>query len=236
MLYYNMIINTDEIRNNFDIFKKIRLEIIYYLNILSNKLNLLSSIYSTYITQQNNAVLFGLDALHFQTFLINFEYDNFKKMHILIENKMYCDFYKLFKLISNDIESYIDEKDILKLCDKRKYPVYKDLELYKVYEFELINIIHEDILLIIDLIYNFIVKKEKELEIDENNSLNGLNLHIIIQTMDCNITSLKQKIKLYINYLKIFHKYHITYLTQLNNKLSLMCDNISKDIKIEQSS
>lgn len=233
-----MIINIDELRNEFDILKKIRLEIIDYFNILSNKIELLTGIYSKYIKQQENVgvVLFGLDAFHFQTFLINFEYDSVKKMHILIENKLYCEYYKLFKLMINYIKSSIDEQDILKMCEnKSKYPVYKDLEQYRVYDFELINNIHEDILLTIDLMNKFVIKKEKELEIDENNSLNGLNLHIVVNTIDFNITSLKQKIKLYVNYLKAFHKYHTTYLTRLSIKIGLMCGQINKDIKIEQN-
>jgi len=234
-----MIINIDELRNEFENLKKIRVDIIDYFNTLSNKIELLTGIYSKYIKQHENigTILFGLDALHFQTFLINFEYDNMKKMHILIENKLYCEYYKLFKLMINYIKSSIDEHDILKMCDnKSKYPVYKDLEQYKVYEFELINKIHEDILSTIDLMNKFVIKKEKELDIDENNTLNGLNLHIVVKTIDFNITSLKQKIKLYVNYLKAFHKYHTTYLTRLSIKIGLMCGQINKDIKLERTS
>lgn len=232
-------LNINELRNEFENLKKIRLDIIEYFDILSNKIELLTGIYGKYIKQleTKGTILFGLDALHFQTFLINFEYDNMKKMHILIENKLYCEYYKLFKLMINYNKSTVDDDDVLKVCEnKSKYPVYKDLEQYKVYDFELINSIHDDILMLLELMNKFVIKKEKELEIDETNTLNGLNLHIVVNTIDFNITSLKQKLKLYINYLKSFHKYHITYLSRLSIKIGIMCGQINKDIKLERAS
>jgi hypothetical protein len=81
----------------------------------------------------------------------------------------------------------------------------------------------------------FVTKKEKELELDEANTVNGLNLHLVVNTMDFNITFLKQNIKLYNNYLKIFHKYHTTYLSRLNIKIGIMWGQINKDIKLERS-
>lgn len=231
-------LNIDDLRNEFENLKKIRLDIIEYFDILSNKIELVTSIYGKYIKQlENKGTIFGLDALHFQTFLINFEYDNMKKMYILIENKLYCEYYKLFKLMVNYNKSTIDDDDVLKVCEnKSKYPVYKDLEQYKIYDFEIINSIHDDILILLDLMNKFIIKKEKELEVDETNSLNGLNLHIVVNTIDFNITLLKQKLKLYINYLKSFHKYHITYLSRLSIKIGIMCGQINKDIKLERAS
>jgi hypothetical protein len=234
-----MILNLIELRNEFENIKNIRLDIINYFDGLSKKIELLTCIYGKYIKQQENigTILFGLDSLHFQTFLINFEYDNMKRMHVLIENKLYCEYYKLLKLIINYVRSDIDDLSILKVCEnKKKYPVYKDLEQYKIYDFELINKIHDDILLLIELMNKFVTRKEKELEVDENNTINGLNLHIVVNTIDFNITLLKQKIKLYINYLRAFHKYHTSYLTRLSIKIGIMLGQIKKDIKLERNS
>jgi len=232
-----MILNLTELRNEFENLKKIRIDIKQYFEKLSDKIQLLTSIYGKYIKDQENTgtILFGLDALHFQTFLIHFEYDNMKNMHILIENKLYCEYYKLFKLIINYVKVNINEEAILKVCEhKSKYPVYKDLEQYKIYDFDLINEIHDDILLLLELMSKFVIKKEKELEEDETNTTNGLNLHIVVNTIDFNITLLKQNLKLYTNYLKIFHKYHTTYLSRLNIKIGIMWGQVNKDIKIEQ--
>jgi len=233
-----MILNLSELKNEFRNLKNIRVDIKNYFENLYNKIQLLTGIYSKYTNQLKNSgnILFGLDALHFQTFLINFEYDNMKKMHILIENKLYCEYYKLFKLIVNYVKHNIDDVNILTVCEhKLKYPIYKDLEQYKIYEFELINEIHDDILLLLELMSKFVLKKEKELELDENNTNNGLNLHIVINTIDFNITLLKQNLKLYTNYLKIFHKYHTTYLSRLSIKIGIMWGQVNKDIKLEHS-
>jgi len=233
-----MILNLNALKEDFDNLKNIRKDIKQYFENLSNKIELLTGIYSKYISYQesNGNILFGLDALHFQTFLINFEYDNMNKMHILIENKLYCEYYKLFKLICNYVNNNIDDPSILRICEyKKKYPIYKDLEQYKIYDFELIHNIHDDILLLLETMSKFVSKKEKELESDETNTVNGLNLHLVVNTMDFNITLLKQNIKLYNNYLKIFHKYHTTYLSRLNIKIGIMWGQINKDIKLERS-
>lgn len=236
-----MILNLTELRNEFENLKKIRIDIKQYFENLSNKIQQLTGIYSKYIKDQDNAenkgnILFGLDALHFQTFLINFEYDNMKNMHILIENKLYCEYYKLFKFMVQYVKLNINDIQILKVCEhKTKYPVYKDLEQYKIYDFELINQIHDDILLLLELMSKFVIKKEKELELDETNTMNGLNLHIVVNTIDFNISLLKQNLKLYINYLKVFHRYHTTYLSRLNIKIGIMWGQINKDIKIERT-
>ena len=233
-----MILNLNALKDDFDNLKNIRKDIKQYFENLSNKIELLTGIYSKYITYQesNGNILFGLDALHFQTFLINFEYDNMNKMHILIENKLYCEYYKLFKLMCNYVNINIDDPSILRICEyKKKYPIYKDLEQYKIYDFELIHNIHDDILLLLESMSKFVTKKEKELELDETNTVNGLNLHLVVNTMDFNITLLKQNIKLYTNYLKIFHKYHTTYLSRLNIKIGIMWGQINKDIKLERS-
>ena len=233
-----MILNLNALKENFENLKNIRKDIKQYFENLSNKIELLTGIYSKYISYQesNGNILFGLDALHFQTFLINFEYDNMNKMHILIENKLYCEYYKLFKLMCNYVNINIDDPSILRMCEyKKKYPIYKDLEQYKIYDFELIHNIHDDILLLLEEMSKFVTKKEKELELDENNTVNGLNLHLVVNTMDFNITLLKQNIKLYTNYLKIFHKYHTTYLSRLNIKIGIMWGQINKDIKLERS-
>jgi hypothetical protein len=233
-----MILNLNALKEDFDNLKNIRKDIKQYFENLSNKIELLTGIYSKYISYQesNGNILFGLDALHFQTFLINFEYDNMNKMHILIENKLYCEYYKLFKLMCNYVNINIDDPSILRICEyKKKYPIYKDLEQYKIYDFELIHNIHDDILLLLEAMSKFVTKKEKELEFDETNTVNGLNLHLVVNTMDFNITLLKQNIKLYNNYLKIFHKYHTTYLSRLNIKIGIMWGQINKDIKLERS-
>jgi hypothetical protein len=232
-----MILNLIDLRNEFENLKKIRIDIKKYFEHLSDKIQLLTNIYGKYIKEENRGtILFGLDALHFQTFLIHFEYDNMKNMHILIENKLYCEYYKLLKLIINYVKLNIDDYDILKICDhKTKYPVYKDLEQYKVYDFELIDQIHHDILILLELMSKFVIKKEKELELDETNTSNGLNLHIVVNTIDFNISLLKQNLKLYINYLKIFHKYHTTYLSRLNIKIGIMNGQVNKDIKLERT-
>jgi hypothetical protein len=56
--------------------------------------------YSEFIKDSKNAMfIFGLDSFHFQSKLIDIEYDEMKRMFLVINNRMYCEYFKLHKII-----------------------------------------------------------------------------------------------------------------------------------------
>ena len=52
--------------------------------------------------------------------------------------------------------------DLIKITNN--FPVYKDLEPYKQYKFEMIQEVHENIILLLYEINEFIINKENELQ------------------------------------------------------------------------
>jgi hypothetical protein len=222
---------------NFVNLTSIRINIRKLFESLNGLKDKLKTLYLEYIEiGKKNNILFGIDSFHFQKKLIDLEYENMEKMYKLIDNKMYCEYYKLFKLITKYAEEKINDKKIQALCKlKSKYPVYKDLDEYKVYEFELINDLHHDIIQILDEMFNYSIQKEKELRLEEEKTSNGLNIDNYVNTLMFDNAIINQNIRLYKNYLKVFHKYHSTYLNRLYIKLGIMWGQINQDIRLSST-
>jgi hypothetical protein len=229
--------NLLNLKGNFDEIKEIRFNIKNIFNNLSIKIKDLKNLYVTFINRNTKTnFLLGLDSFHFQNKLIDIEFECMKKMFLLVNNRMYCEYYKLHKVILAYIIKNISDKKVIESCkSKREYPVYKDLEPYKEYDFDLINDLHHDILQIISELQGYLLIKERELKNDEQKSFSGLNIDNFINTSRYNNALLKEQISLFIEYLKVFHKYHNKYLTRFNLKVKLMYGQIQADIKLEES-
>lgn len=223
-----------DLRKTFEGIKTLRVNIRKIFENLNSLKQRLNSIYVNYAAQSAKSALhFGLDAFHFQKTLIDFEYSNMEKMFQLIDNKMYCEYYKLFKLVVKYAKATINDKKVESICEqKSKYPIYKDLEPYKVYEYELINNLHTDTLQLLEEMLSYLRIKEAEIEENEYKSNNGINIDNYVNTLAYDNAVLNQNIKLYIKYLMVFHKYHTKYLTRFSLKLNILWSQITDDIKL----
>ena len=116
-------------------------------DILQLRINKLKFFYSEFIKNNKNKLfVFGLDSFHFQSKLIDVEYDDMKRLFLAINNRMYCEYFKLYKIITEYIYENINDKKITEIIKVNNFPVYKDLEPFKEYNFETTTEIHENIL------------------------------------------------------------------------------------------
>ena len=93
--------------------------------------------YSEFIKNNKNKLfVFGLDSFHFQSKLIDVEYDDMKRLFLAINNRMYCEYFKLYKIITEYVYENINDKKITEIIKVNNFPVYKDLEPFKEYSFE----------------------------------------------------------------------------------------------------
>ena len=82
---------------------------------IKGRLKTLQQIYNDLVVNNNNELaLFGLDTFFFQNSLIQNDFQNIEKDFKLINNRVYCDYYKLQRIIRNYIQ-----KDIK--CDRVYY-------------------------------------------------------------------------------------------------------------------
>lgn len=205
-------------------------------DILQVRIDKLRQIYSEFIqTNQSEMFVFGLDSFHFQSKLIDIEYDDMKRLFLAINNRMYCEYFKLHKIINEYISKNINDKKIVDLIKINNYPIYKDLEPYKEYKFELIQDIHENIINLLGVIISLLNNKENELTIHKTKQNIGLNIDNFITTFNFNLSVMREKILMFIHYIEFFHKMHSKYLKRFSNKIELMYTHINNDIKFDDT-
>jgi hypothetical protein len=205
---------------------------------LDLKIKNLKIIYSEFIkNNKQHLFIFGLDSFHFQGKLIDIEYDDMKRLYYAITNRIYCEYFKLYKIVVDYITDAIyDDKKILDLVKlNNSYPVYKDLEPFKHYDFEVIQSVHETIIGLLLAMYNYLSHKEHDLKLHQEKNATGLNIDNFIQTFNFNNLVLREKLTLFITYIEFFHKLHTKYFKRFTTKMQLFISQINHDIKFEDS-
>lgn len=225
-----------KLKSEFNHIINIRNNVKNVFDTLQVRIDRLSQIYSEFIkTNKNEMFVFGLDTFHFQSKLIDIEYDDMKRLFLAINNRMYCEYFKLHKIIIEYISKSVTDKKVTELVKINNYPIYKDLEPFKEYKFEIILDLHENILNLLAILMSFLNNKENELTIHKTKLNIGLNIDNFITSFNFNISVMREKIYMFITYIEFFHKMHSKYLKRFSNKIQLMYTHISNDIKFDDS-
>ena len=143
--------------------------------------------------------MFGLDSFMFQSKMIDYEYSDMQKYFLALNNRMYCEYYKLYKLVLEYIEQnngISQNKTFEMIKANSKFPVYKDLEPYKQYDFQHTKELHEIILVILGSINSFIMNKEHDLKIYQEKNDIGFSLDNFVNTLNFNNNMMKEKLTL----------------------------------------
>jgi hypothetical protein len=159
--------------------------------------------------------VFGLDSFNYQSRLFDLEIKLLKEHYAFVNNRIYCDYYKLYGMV----KTFYKENFKLE-PKKRNYAPYKDLESFKLFEFTDSMNINQDILDMIQKSFDIIHKKEEEV-IDIHTS-HRMNIDNYIYNHRYNNDALKTKVELYEKYLHSYHIYHMSFLSNLLDKLRLL--------------
>lgn len=206
---------------------------------LNNIVTKLNHIYTEFIKKnQDKVLIFGLDSLRFQSKLIGIEYEDMKRLFYAINNRMYCEYYKLYKIIMDYIIEKVSDVKIVEMVksDVYVFPIYKDLEPFKQYDFELIQSIHEAILIFLNSLCSYINSKEQELKTHQTTNKTGLNIDNFVMSFNFNLVVMKEKVSLFINYVVFFHTSHLKQLSRFVTKVNLMMKHVKSDINLEDVS
>ena len=224
---------------NFDNLKETRLKIKQSFNEIDIIKNAIKQNYIQYIKQENTN-FFGLDSFHFQNKAIELEYENMLHLYHFIDNRIYGDYYKLFLMISESLRDQLSESQLYKLKELQhleNYPMYKDLEPFKIYEFDLINQIHQDIILVLTNVKEMVVENDVAIHEHQKHLKLGMNIDNYVINQQYKNHHLKLSNDLHENYLQVFHTYHDTWLKKYYEKLDLFFKQIShhREETIEQN-
>lgn len=223
------------LKDNFTTVIEIRKNVKIIFEILQQRIDKLKQFYHDFVVNNNSQIfIFGLDSFYFQSKLIDLEYEDMKRLFLAMNNRIYCEYYKLHKIIVAYIKENINEKKILESLKISNYPIYKDLEPFKEYDFELINDIHENVFDLILQIITYTEHKEKELIVITSKKNIGLNIDNFVNTFNYDIIIMKEKINLFIKFIEFFHKLHIKHFKRLSSKIQLMYNDINNDINFEE--
>ena len=102
--------NSIELKNNFDNIKHLRESVQNLMTSLGKKVETLNSIHHELLSKNLNETTTGLDALLFQSKLINIEVQSHYNMFKIIDNRIYCDYYKMFKILLKFLLQNIENK------------------------------------------------------------------------------------------------------------------------------
>jgi hypothetical protein len=225
-----------KLKSDFNEIINIRNKVKNVFDTLHIRIDRLTQIYSEFIkTNKSETFVFGLDSFHFQSKLIDIEYDDMMRLFLAINNRMYCEYFKLHKIIVEYIFHSITDKKVSDLVKITNFPTYKDLEPFKEYKFETTLEIHENILNLLSMLMSILNNKENELSLHKMKLNIGLNIDNFITSFNFNINMMREKIYMFITYIEFFHKMHSKYLKRISNKIQLMYTHISNDIKFDDS-
>ena len=205
-------------------------------DVLQVRINRLKVFYSDLIKNSKAQMfVFGLDSFNFHGKLIDIEYDDMKRLFIAINNRMYCEYFKLNKIIIEYILKSVEDKKVIDIVKVDNYPIYKDLEPFKDYEFGITHDIHQNILNLLGILLSVLNTKETELSAHRAKQNIGLNINNFTTTFAFNNTVLREKILMFMSYIEFFHSLHTKYLKRFSNKIQLMHTHIDTDIKFDES-
>jgi hypothetical protein len=198
-------------------------------NNVNVKLGELKKLHSEMIRDNNKQIfLFCLDSFYYQYKIFAMEFEHIKKLRAVLNNRMYCDYYKLHNLIVKFCKDHINEDSL----NIHTFPVYKDLEPFQEYRIEDIMLIHDSILQLINTLYLETVNKEDViLHYNENHRV-GFSISNFLNTLSHENRILQDQITLFVNYISFFHISQQKQLKKLHHRINDFFKEIDENINM----
>ena len=194
---------------------------------VKTKLDKMRSVYSKMISTNSHKkiFLFCLESFNFQIKSFSVDSDNLQKSLLLVSNRVYCDYYKLFKLIKTlfDDYGYHVPKEIGNL---HTYDILNPFFEYLVPD---IDKIHGDVCLLINALIEYYNDNCTKIANYTSKSQTGISIFNFIKTLEYDNSVLKDQIVLYLNYMDFFKITQTKYLAKLVGKT----DSLKKEIDAE---
>jgi hypothetical protein len=158
-----------------------------------------------------------------------------KRLFCTMMNRMYCENYKLLIMINDFIRIHIpltkNVENVLGLL--QKYPVYKDLEPFREYEFDILEDLCKTLIDCIEVMNSFMFSKENQLKQYMSKQEIGFNVNNFVSSFRRDIMFVRDQSMLFISYIAFFHRLHFKFLKHIKAKLALLDSQLDHDIRIE---
>jgi len=231
----NHAFHIEKLKTDFENIITLKKEIAKVKSVVCDKLSQLKVQYNELVkTNTNKIFLFCLDSFYFQYKTFALELEHVDRFRTLLNNRMYCDYYKLYNIIINYIKENNKDLDINEL-ELKSYPVYKDLEPFQEYKIEDIKDVHSNILLLINKLYLQLTNKINAVDHYNENHKIGFSISNFLNTLEYENRILKEQILLYVNYVSFFHLSEKRQLNRLFLRMQEFYREIEENININRT-
>jgi len=226
----NLSYNLEKLKSTFHNILLLRNDVTKVKKQVNDKIMELKTIYGELSkTTTKKALLFSLDSFFFQYKLFSVELENIDRFRVLLNNRMYCDYYKLYTIIANYIKDNSEDLSAEKI-EFYTFPVYKDLEPFQEYNLDDIKHIHEDIMRYINFLYECYEINQSKITNYNGKTRIGFSISNLLNTLEHENMVLKQQMSLYINYLSFFHISQTKHLKSLLQRLKDFDNEIEENV------
>tara|TARA_E500000331_G_scaffold355757_1_gene412079 strand:- start:1371 stop:2480 length:1110 start_codon:yes stop_codon:yes gene_type:complete len=185
------------------------------------------------LTEKTNdpVELFGLDFFNFQYEIYCKQYDNQMLLLNFLNNRIYGDYYKLYRLILMYVKSSITSDSLKAIVESNSnLPKYDKLNDTVVYPEEVLKTINTFVLSVLEQIFTFYKEKMTNMNSKVKLSKKGFCIGNFVTTVKHKNEMIKHQIELYEGYVKFFNENHIKQLLQVKDRLQKIFDEISTDV------
>jgi len=225
----------DKLKTDFDNIITLKREIAKVKLVVTDKLTQLKAVYNDLIKANSKKIfVFCLDSFYFQYKTFSMEMEHIDRFRALLNNRMYCDYYKLYNLITLHIKENLADLDPVAL-EIKTYPQYKDLDPFQEYRLEDIKDIHTNILLLINKLYAQSLSKTDSIEHYNENHRVGFSISNFLNTLNYENRLLREQISLYINYVSFFHISQRKQLNRLYSRMNEFYREVEENININRT-
>ena len=180
---------------------------------------------------QDPVELFGLDFFNFQYEIYCKQYDNQLMLLNFLNNRIYGDYYKLYKLILMYVKTSISSDSLKAIVESNSnLPKYDKLDDKVVYPEEVLKTINTFVLSVLEQLFTFYKEKMSSMNSKVKLSKKGFCIGNFVTTVKHKNEMIKHQIELYEGYVKFFNENHIKQLMQVKDRLQKISDEISSDV------
>ena len=223
------IFQNEKLKNSFKNIISIIREISNMKNNVASKLGELKRLHGEMIRDNNKQIfLFCLDSFYYQYKIFSMEFEHIKKLRALLNNRMYCDYYKLHNMIVKFCKERLHDDSLT----ARTFPVYKDLEPFQEYCIEDISALHESILNLLNMLYLETVHKENSILHYNDNHKVGFSISNFLNTLTHENRILQDQITLYVNYISFFHISQQKQLKRVHHRIADFYKEVDENINM----
>ena len=207
-------------------------------NSIKHKITRMNKLYKNIVKKNSNKLfLFGIDSFQFQFKLIQEDFKHDTNKYHLLNNRVYHNYYKLYRIIIDFINEYNKNKlDKIKYTTNNSYPKYNHINIYKNYDNKLNAQLFREICNLIRLLNDHLKLNQSKITSYYKTQNLGVDIDNFIYTIEFENNNLEEKIDLILKYLEYFLNIHKKYYDKFIKNITLTNHLLDKEVHFKSKS